>query len=312
MAAPIPKVSIGLPVYNGENYLRAALDSILRQDYADFELIISDNASTDATQDICLEYAAKDQRIRYYRNETNIGASGNFNCLVELARGKFFKWAAHDDVHSPEFLRRCVDVIEQAPLTVALVTPRTEVIDEFGKIVNVPVESLDTRHPRPHQRLKDVLRTVRWATALFGLFRTDTLRKTRLIQPFFAADNVLLVEVALMGEIRELPEKLFQRRVHPGTSIVANKNWRKLQVWFDPSQKGLRSFVPPAPRLGMEIVFAIMRAQLPLRERFLCCLTFVMVWLPRECRRLFMMFRNKIAFRTRLRKCFDGVPRESL
>src|SRR3974377_1117825 len=104
VAMPVPKVSIGLPVYNGENYLRLAIDSILTQDYTDFELIISDNASADATQEICREYTARDCRIRYYRNKINIGASGNYNRVFELARGGLFKWAAHDDVHLPAFL----------------------------------------------------------------------------------------------------------------------------------------------------------------------------------------------------------------
>jgi len=308
----VPKVSIGLPVYNGERYLRSALESILRQDFCDFELIISDNASTDATQNICREYAAKDYRIRYYRNERNIGASGNFKRVFELARGKFFKWAAHDDVHLPGFLRRCTEVIDQAAATVVLVTPKTETIDEDGKIINITVESLDTRRPRPHQRVKDVLRVVFWATAQFGLFRTDALRKTRLIQPFFAADNVLLVEVALAGEIWELPETLFQRRLHSGISTTANKNWRELLVWFDPSQRGLKTFVPPTLRLGLEFTRAVTRSQLPLRERCLCYLTVFMVWLPRECRRLVTTCRNKVAFRTRVRKLFSGLPGESL
>jgi glycosyltransferase involved in cell wall biosynthesis len=302
MTAPIPKVSIGLPVYNGEKYLRLALDSILQQDYTDFELIISDNASTDATQNICREYAAKDSRIRYYRNETNTGATANFNCLVKLARGKFFKWAAHDDVHLPEFLRRCVEVIEQAPATVALVTPKAEIIDEHGKIVNILVESLDTRSPRPHQRVGDVLRRVFWAPAQFGLFRADALRKTRLMQPFAATDYVLLVEVALMSEIWELPETLFQRRIHPDISTTANKKSRDLLVWLDPSQRRIRNFVPPTLRLGLEFFRTIMRAKLSLRERFLCYWTVFMVWSPRE----YQKYRNKIAIRTRLKKFFNG------
>jgi len=312
MAISIPKVSIGLPVYNGEKYLQLALDSILQQDYADFELIISDNASTDATQDICRKYAAKDQRIRYYRNETNIGASGNYNQLVRLARGEFFKWAAHDDIHLPGFLRRCFETMAQAPGTVVLVAPKTETVDEHGKTINIPVESLDTRRPRPHQRVEDVLRRVFWATTQFGLFRTDALKKTRLIQPFFASDHVLLVEVALLGEIWELPETLFQRRVHPGISTTANKNWRELLVWFDPSQKGLKNFVPPTLRLGFEFIRAVTRLQLPFRDRFRCYLAVFMIWLPRECHRLFADYRNRIAIRTRVRKLFSGLPKESL
>jgi glycosyltransferase involved in cell wall biosynthesis len=101
----VPRVSIGLPVYNGQNYLRCALDSILQQDYTDFELIISDTASADASPGICQELARKDGRVRYYRNETNIGARGNYNRVFELARGEFFKWASHDDEFHPSGLR---------------------------------------------------------------------------------------------------------------------------------------------------------------------------------------------------------------
>jgi glycosyltransferase involved in cell wall biosynthesis len=276
-----PRVSIGLPVYNGENFLRLALDSILQQDYADFELIISDNASQDATEKICREYAAKDLRIRYYRNEKNIGASGNFNRLVELARGEFFKWAPHDDIHSPGFLRQCMEIMDRAPATVALVTPRAEVIDEHGHILNMVVESLDARQPRPHQRIEHVVRSVRWATALFGVIRTDVLRKTRLVQPYYAADNVLLVEIALLGQIWEFPETLFQRRYHAAISTNAHKNWRALQHWFNPSQRGIKRFAPPAFRLVMESFHSIMRAPLSPGERFLCSLTFMKAWLSR-------------------------------
>ena len=305
---PSPRVSIGLPVYNGEQYLPAALDSILSQDYNDFELIISDNASTDSTQDICRRYAARDSRIRYYGKEANIGASGNFNCLVELARGEFFKWAAHDDVHLPGFLRRCVEIIEQAPAKVILVAPKAEVIDEHGKTLYKLAESLDTRHPQPHQRVGDVLRGILWATAQFGLFRRDALRKTRLIQPFFASDYVLLVEVALMGEIWELPETLFQRRKHPGISTTANASSRDLLAWFDTSQKGFINYIPPRLRLGFEFFRAIARSQLPFRERLLCYLTVFKAWSPREYR----LYKTKIALRTRLKKLVNGVAGESL
>src|SRR4051794_3298661 len=95
---PPPKLSIGLPVYNGENFLAHAVDSILAQDFRDFELIISDNASTDRTAEICRGYAESDPRVRYVRFETNQGGSRNFCYVFELARGEYFKWAAHDDV----------------------------------------------------------------------------------------------------------------------------------------------------------------------------------------------------------------------
>src|SRR3989337_590294 len=113
MVANMPTVSIGLPVFNGEKYLRQALDSILAQTYQDFELIISDNASTDKTQQICREYVKKDSRIRYYRNKRNLGATRNHNRVFELSCGEYFKWASHDDLLAPEFLSRCVSVLDQ-------------------------------------------------------------------------------------------------------------------------------------------------------------------------------------------------------
>jgi len=107
-----PRVSIGLPVYNGENYLEEAIDSILAQTYKDFELIISDNASTDRTPDICQAYANKDPRIRYYRNEKNIGAAVNFNRVFELSSSEYFKWAAHDDIIAPDYISECIEILD--------------------------------------------------------------------------------------------------------------------------------------------------------------------------------------------------------
>ena len=92
-----PRISIGMPVYNGEQFLAGALDSVLTQDFEDFELIISDNASEDGTQKICLDYAARDRRIRYYRNEMNIGGSRNHSRVFELSAAEYFKWAHYDD-----------------------------------------------------------------------------------------------------------------------------------------------------------------------------------------------------------------------
>jgi glycosyltransferase involved in cell wall biosynthesis len=282
-----------MPVYNGENYLRLAVDSIITQDYADFELIISDNASTDATQEICQEFAAKDHRIRYCRNETNIGASGNHNRVFELARGELFKWAAHDDVHLPGFLRRCVEVFDQAPPTVVLVAPRTEIIDGAGLRTTEMAESLHTARSLPHQRVSDVLRNVEWATAQFGLFRSEALRKTRLIDGFLASDWVLLLELAILGEIWEIPEILFQKRYHPGISTNANKTQAEFLDWCDPSQKDKGRLFPrmklalaPRFRLPWEFARSIGRMPLPANERLLCLSAALFIWCSRESRRL--------------------------
>lgn len=99
-----PKVSIGLPVYNGEKYLREALDSLLSQTFRDFELIISDNASTDATREIVLDYQQRDSRIRYIRQNTNIGAGKNFLFVLAMAKAELFMWASHDDIWAENWL----------------------------------------------------------------------------------------------------------------------------------------------------------------------------------------------------------------
>ena len=134
MRSSSPTVSIGMPVYNGEKYLRQAISSILNQTYPDFELIISDNASTDETRQICLQYAARDRRIRYQCNPQNIGAAKNFNLVFKLASGKYFKWMAHDDTVTSDFLSKCVDILEQN-LQVVLCHTRVRIIDAEDRVL---------------------------------------------------------------------------------------------------------------------------------------------------------------------------------
>jgi hypothetical protein len=197
-----------------------------------------------------------------------------------------------------------VEVLEQAPATVAVVVPWTEIIDENGVPMKTAVaaERLDTRRPRPHQRLGDVLRTVSWAPAQFGLMRTEVLSETRLIDAFYACDYVLLAELASLGEIREVPQVLFQLRFHPEVSTLANKNSGDLGSWFDPANKGQKPLLSPHARLVAEFARSISRMRLPMSERLLCYVTVILVWCPRECRRLAVKWRNRIALRTRLKK----------
>ena len=143
-----PRVSVGMPVYNGQRYVKAALDSVLAQTFRDFELFISDNASTDATEEICREYAARDPRIRYSRNDENIGSARNGNRTIQLATGEYFKSAHHDDLCAPEFLARCIEVLEQHPAAV-LCYPQSRVIDEHGNLMSDPEDGLDLRAPDP-------------------------------------------------------------------------------------------------------------------------------------------------------------------
>src|SRR3989338_1106721 len=146
-------LSIGMPVWNAQNYIREALNSILKQSFKDFELIISDNGSTDKTQKICEQYAKKDKRITYIRHETNRGAAWNYNYVVGLARGKYFKWAAHDDNLDPQFLRKCISVLEKDE-SVILAYTRAKLMDAKGVVTKLYTDRLNLDSPRVSVRYR--------------------------------------------------------------------------------------------------------------------------------------------------------------
>jgi len=214
LARDKPRASIGLPVFNGEKYLEEALDSILAQTYTDFEVIISDNASTDRTQQICHAYAAMDSRIRYYRNERNLGAPRNFNRVFELSSGEYFKWAAYDDVLAPEYLQKCVSVLDKDP-SIVLCHSKTGRIDEHGALVGTYDHKMRIDSTKPHERFGDLISVHNPCWPIFGVVRASTLRMTPLIGNYGAADWNLLAEIGLLGRIYEIPEYLFFRRDHP-------------------------------------------------------------------------------------------------
>lgn len=282
-----PRVSIGLPVYNGEDFLEEAIESILAQTFRDFELVISDNASTDATQAICEGYAQRDGRVRYHRSDTNRGAAWNYNRVFELSSGEFFKWQAHDDLCMPTFLERCLEVFDEASEGVVLVYPKTDVIDAAGKVLPQHVaETVDARDSRPHRRLAKVLRSLNMACAVFGLIRTSALRQTRLIGRFIASDYVLLSELAMLGELREVPQVLFQRRLHPRISTYASRSSTALLQWFDPTQVRYARWLSPMMWLGVEYLRSARRVPPRRVDRVRCSLTAVRVWYTRELRNL--------------------------
>jgi glycosyltransferase involved in cell wall biosynthesis len=290
-----PRVSIGLPVYNGENYLVAAAQSILQQDFADFELIISDNGSTDGTEAICRRLAEGDARVRYFRSDTNRGAAWNYNRVFELARGEYFKWQAHDDVCLPSFLSSCLDVFRTAPAAVVLVYPRTSIIDAHGCVTpHLVAESLDTRDARPHQRLATVLKNLNMACPVFGLIRSSALRRTRLIGPFIASDYVLLSELAMLGELHEVPQTLFLRRVHPRISTYASRSPTQLLQWFDPSRRRYGRLLSPMMSLGVEYLRSALSIPLGNIDKMLCALTAIRVWYARELRNLGGRYKARV------------------
>lgn len=229
--AKTPRVSIGLPVFNGENYLEKTLDSILAQKYSNFELIISDNASTDRTQQICIAYAAKDKRIRYYRNKRNLGVSKNFNRVFKLSSGEYFKWAAHDDLLTPGFLLKCVNVLDQNP-SIVLCHSKTGIIDENGKLVGIYKYKLRFDSKKQHERFGNIIWMLypTWVL-IFGLIRASSLSMTPLFGNYIGSDRNLLAEISLIGRIHEVPEVLFYRRAHPQSYTDKRHSSRYARVY---------------------------------------------------------------------------------
>ena len=264
----MPKVSIGLPVYNGENFLAEAIESILGQTFEDFELIISDNCSTDATAAICQTYASRDKRIRYFRNEENIGASGNFIRVYRLSSAELFKWAAHDDVYRPEFLARCVKVLYDNPATVLSYT-RAIAIDAHGTFVQTYPARPNLSSQSLLVRFQDTLRTME-TIPIWGVVRKTVLGKTRLLGNYASPDIPLLAELSLYGQFAEIPNFLFCLREHPQRSIHVY-DYRKPHeaiAFYDPKRAGQLTF--PLWRVLREILAGINRAPLTARARLGC------------------------------------------
>ena len=228
-------LSIGLAVFNGERYLRDSVDSILAQTFTDFELIISDNASTDQTGDICREYASKDKRIRYSRNDVNIGGANNENRTFLFSRGKYFRWAAYDDVCAPDLFRECLAVLEH-DLSVVLCHSVVIEIDENGKTL-ATLDRNKAAAEQPSERFRSLTKFDYNCEETYGFIRSDILRETKLQQNYTDSDRTLLSELGLHGKFHQVPKPLFFRRVHPAMSTKVYSNWRERMVWFDAENK---------------------------------------------------------------------------
>ncbi|MEE8305755.1 MAG: glycosyltransferase family 2 protein [Gammaproteobacteria bacterium] len=278
-----PMVSIGLPVYNGAAFLGAALDSLLGQSFEDFELIISDNASTDRTEAICREYAARDQRIRYHRQKENHGAIWNFNHVFGLSHGKFFKWAAYDDVCRSTFLAQCVHLLNNDPSTVWCHSQSGK-IDSVGQELKYDgvgpkghprlAHSTANGHPRrhyrslsPHRRFRGVLLGTNWCVDCYGLFRRQTLSRTRMLLPPYGAEKILIGEVSLIGRYQEIPETLFYTRVHTQNAERSHSSAEQ-HNFMDPKARQRLTFTRLQLLRGH--VGSVLRTDLSAVERVLC------------------------------------------
>lgn len=232
-----PKVGIGLPVYNGEEYLAQAIESIIGQTFQDWECVISDNASSDKTAEIAQAYAERDPRIRYSRNATNIGGAHNENLTVSLTRGEYFRWAAHDDYMEPELLHRCVAALDSDPGVVLCYTQvrQLDLVKGSEEVLSRNNASSD----RPATRFRTIILSREFLEETYGVIRRDVLARTPLQADYIASDRTLIAEISLYGRFCEIPEPLFVKRLHPKNAYV---DWRTRIAWFLPDATGQLSF----------------------------------------------------------------------
>lgn len=299
-----PRVSIGLPVFNGERYLREALDSLLAQTFSDFEIVISDNASDDATAEICEAYAEKDDRVRYERQPVNRGAATNYNRTFAMARGELFKWAAHDDRCHPRFLEACVRALDDAGHTAVLAYTPAVTIDEHGDLlVPDPYAGGDELEPTARiaaWRLVQTLSHLDMVNAVFGVVRRDALARTRLIDRFVASDYVLMAELGMLGTFVRLDEELLERRKHPGGSRhEANPTLADVAAWFAGSTEAPRASLPPRLRLWLEYLRSATQVPSGSSSRVACAAVVLPTVVAVRCRVSIGRWRRALAARAR-------------
>lgn len=278
-----------MPVRNGQRFIRKAIDSLLAQTFTDFELIICDNSSTDQTEAICREYAARDPRIRYFRNEHNLGPAGNHNKCFNLSRGEYFRWHAHDDMVEPTYLQKCIDLLD-SDRSVVVAYPKTIIVDENEKFLEDYHFRPATDAPRASTRFAELVlinHRKHRAVEIFGLMRSSALLSTPLEGAYARGDSVLLVRLALLGRFIELPDPLFLSRSHSSQSMQAipanvkkqgqQRTWLSRLLgtgplpppeWWDETRKGKLNF--PEWNLFKEYWISIRRAPLPFGERVRC------------------------------------------
>jgi len=241
-----PMISIGLPVYNGKKFIQKRLDSILNQTITNFELIISDNASTDSTSDICKEYLQRDKRIRYIHQEKNMGAWWNFNFVLQQAKGKYFAWAAVDDIFFPDFLEKNVEALESNKNLICstgksqlyqLGDKKDKNLDNsfrgFRKKVIKAFRPSQASSLRGQYDAK--VRTLLKKSAyqvIYGLFRTEVLKRGMIKELFVGNDGALLLKILQEGDVHLVDKVLIRRFEEGGSTLGSYENAKNFNAGF--------------------------------------------------------------------------------
>jgi glycosyltransferase involved in cell wall biosynthesis len=233
-----PRVSIGMPVYNGGKYIEEALKSNLKQTYDDFVLYIADNASTDRTQEICRDYASTDKRIVYIRNEKNYGASSNYSICFKPSTSEYFRWSNSDDTIDLTLIEKCVKFLDNNSHYV-LTYGKTNIIDGNGELLEKYDDCLNLQQNSASERFKYFYHNIGLSNILYGLIRRESLEKTALLKNYIASDINLIGELTLHGKFNEIQEYLFNRRMHPDSSSWDRSDNVKQKDFWDPSKKSI-------------------------------------------------------------------------
>jgi glycosyltransferase involved in cell wall biosynthesis len=278
---PAPRVSVGMPVYNGEKFVGEGIQSILNQSFSDLELIVCDNASTDSTGEICRRIAAADRRLRYYANPTNIGVSENYNKAFQHSRGEYFKWASCNDYCAEGLIEGCAEVLDRRPDAI-LCYPKTRVFDIEIADAEDYEDNLNLQEDDPLTRFEQLIDRLylRLNNVMNGLIRVDALKKTQLHQGFAGSDYNLLAELILQGKFVEIPERLFYRRIN-AKSHSRSQSESEMQRRYWPNDKKALMF--QTWRLHRGCFAAISRAPFSYRRKF----------------RLFLMVAKRLKLRKR-------------
>jgi glycosyltransferase involved in cell wall biosynthesis len=297
-----PVVTVGMPVFNGARYIREAVESVLGQEFADLELIISDNGSTDETERICRALASSDSRVRYYREETNRGAAWNYNRVLVSARGRYFHWAASDDRFEPAYLGSCVQRLERDKAAV-LAFCSARIIDGHGDSLELWAPRAGyAQQDRPSARFEDVLKHSKRCFEIFGVMRTNDLLRTQRIAPFSDSDRSLLTELAMLGKFAHVNLPLYVNREHEGDSVHTHPRRQDRARWFDP--RSMARF--PQWRLVGAFLRAAWHNDAPLLER-LQALAALAPWMIH--RRAFLIYELLSALPRPVRRAIDPITK---
>jgi glycosyltransferase involved in cell wall biosynthesis len=268
-----PLVTVGVPVFNGERFLAKALGSVEGQNFADFEVVVLDNASTDRTGEIVEQFAKRDHRFKYFRNETNIGLFPNFNRCLGLASGKYFMWLAHDDYLHPDYLKRAVAALEEKPEAVLFHT-RITVVDDEERAVGSTSSAPGLDNENISKRFDALVCEPTFALEIFGLIRREQLLKATPMESFLGSDRVVTCRLSLNGPFLSCDDALFFNRDHPNRSCRQDR--RILQKEGEPSW-GLR-LLSPRSLVYCGFVRALYDADLPTSTKWSCAKSLVRWW----------------------------------